>query len=834
MGGAWRWRVVVGAAVLYAAATRLVDLAATPPGLHFDEAVYGLMAQDIVAGARPVFFPAFTGREPLYMYLLAGAFAGLGPTPWALRLTSAACGIVTVAVIGAVGRAWFDRRVGAVAAWLCATSAWQLTVSRNGYPNVLIPPLAAASAVWLWRAWRSGRRREAALGGALVGAILYTYLAARFWPVCVAAWLVAAIVGQPRRAAARGPAIATAVAAAAAVTAPLALYFVRHPADFWEHANQVLASRSLAGGALWEAYAANAVRTLQGLIVPGLGDPRWHFNLPGRPLLGVGAAVLAAVGLVAAARRVRELRVVWLGLWLVVPALPGILTLEMQPAGQRIIGIAPALAVLGGLGARALWRAGRRLDRRAGAVGVAATVALVAAEGVTSLARYRAWAAEPATAQVFNADYAALAHLAAADVQAGRTVVVLSEHHRHPTLAFLAPDAFDALVWTDPDRALPVPVPRATDGDAIVYLRPRSYARDDLPAVAWLEAHARERTPFLARGVGAPVALDAAASRPDPAVDDARDRPPTTEVIRYVVSRATAEGIGSAAAGDGAGTFGGELAVVGVDGARDGVPRNRPLVVALDATVVGAPPPGAGRQIVVLLAADDEPPDAPRAQDNGLGYLASEWRTGDRFRSWHALTVDRAIPALADFSIRARVVDDRLAPLSLAAPGGRAATAPELRLGRVRFAVEGRVRATADELAGAAAAFGDADGGSFAVLAAAVDRPSAERGAAAGLTLRIARRWPAGEGGAATAPPRDPGALTVDLVPEGPAAVGRTVVARGVVDRGAAAGTPMRDKEVVALRLAVPVPPGWPLGPSAVEVAADGAAPWRVGSIEVR
>ena len=131
-------------AVLAAAGLRLVGLARWPPGLHFDEAVYGLQALEIVHGARPVFFSSYTGREPLYMYALAAMFAGAGASVFVLRLTSALIGVVTVALTYPLGRALYGRRVALVATWLIALSYWHVTVSRNGYPNVLIPPLGAS------------------------------------------------------------------------------------------------------------------------------------------------------------------------------------------------------------------------------------------------------------------------------------------------------------------------------------------------------------------------------------------------------------------------------------------------------------------------------------------------------------------------------------------------------------------------------------------------------------------------------------------------------------------------------------------------------------------
>ena len=54
-------------ALLVAAVLRLPQLTEIPPGVHYDEAAYGLNAGDIgLRGDRPIFIPSFTGREPLF------------------------------------------------------------------------------------------------------------------------------------------------------------------------------------------------------------------------------------------------------------------------------------------------------------------------------------------------------------------------------------------------------------------------------------------------------------------------------------------------------------------------------------------------------------------------------------------------------------------------------------------------------------------------------------------------------------------------------------------------------------------------------------------------
>ena len=178
-----------------------------------------------------------------------------------------------------------------------------------------------------------------------------------------------------------------------------------------------------------------------------------------------------------------------------------------------------------------------------------------------------------------------------------------------------------------------------------------------------------------------PRPLPIGLSRPDPSVEDERDRPPTSEFVRYVVSRhadASLDGPADTA------TRAYERGSV-VGGARDEVrivfwprsekddrplPRNAPLVAPIDLHVLEPAPSGQGRQFVVRLAGPlegapaDELADT-RAQMNGLGYLASEWRAGDAARLWYALPIDRRIPAVTPFTLRLALVGDDLRRLPL-------------------------------------------------------------------------------------------------------------------------------------------------------------------------
>ena len=438
------------------AALRLFGLNWAPPGLHFDEAVYGLMALDIYHGHLPVFFPAYTGREPLYMYLMAAVFRLVGVGALGIRLTSALIGIATIPLAFLLFREMFSRRMGLIAAALTALSYWHLTVSRNGYPNILIPPLECLAFYFLWRGYRDGRGEFMALGGAFVGGILYTYLAARLFPVTVAAFFLHTFLVDRERFLSRLKGLLLAALVALLVFAPLGAHFLAHPHDFWERTNQVLAPRHVARSELPRLLADNLLRTWGGFFI--LGDPRWHYNLPGKPIFDPILALFFALGLLIALRNWRRPQYALLPIWVMGMCLPAVLTINPKPQGQRMFGVIPAIFGLAALGMEAALDALKARARgRLRLIPHMALVALLAFEGLSTADTYfNHWARHRATFYTYHTDYILLARRAREELDAGHTVVVLSRHYKHPTAAFTEPRTLEA-IWTVGGKSLVVP-----------------------------------------------------------------------------------------------------------------------------------------------------------------------------------------------------------------------------------------------------------------------------------------------------------------------------------------------------------------------------------------
>ena len=83
--------------IALAALLRFVHLGQMPSCLEYDEAANVILAGEIARGQSfPVFIRPYTGKEVLYFYLAAGMIKLVGITPFALRLTSAFLGVLTV------------------------------------------------------------------------------------------------------------------------------------------------------------------------------------------------------------------------------------------------------------------------------------------------------------------------------------------------------------------------------------------------------------------------------------------------------------------------------------------------------------------------------------------------------------------------------------------------------------------------------------------------------------------------------------------------------------------------------------------------------------------
>lgn len=379
-----------------------------PPGLWRDEAYYALDAVHVLEGEHPIFFEANNGREPLFIYLVAGSIAALGHTPVAVRLVAAILGTLLIPATALMGRALFDDRVGLLAAAVTTMTVWSLNLSRVGFRTISLP-LILALCVWQAAvAVKTGRLGHFAAAGALYGLLFYTYLAARFTPIALLAALGLWWLGQRGTARDQFPwrGAAVALVTAMLVAAPLFVYLALHSAEGEGRGAQVsILNPVINRGDPLGLLVRQAVGTVAMFTFRGDFNPR--HNVPLRPVFDPFVGLAAVLGLSIALARWRRAPYAFMLAWTGTMLLPTVLA-EDAPHFLRAVGVLPIAFLFPALGLDGAWTwLAARGRARLGAAIVAG--ALVLGLGLTGRDYFVVHARSPAAYYQFETGAAELA-----------------------------------------------------------------------------------------------------------------------------------------------------------------------------------------------------------------------------------------------------------------------------------------------------------------------------------------------------------------------------------------------------------------------------------------
>jgi 4-amino-4-deoxy-L-arabinose transferase-like glycosyltransferase len=424
------------AVLLLAAWLRLAELRRFPPGLHYDEAADMLLGRDIAFyGYQP--FPvvaAYSGREALFYYLSVPMLRIFGADVFATRLTSALLGILSVAVTIALGVAMFgSTKQGALialcgGAWLAVNGA-QVWLTRQGFRTSPQPLLEALA---LWCLFIALRRRarwrlSAALGGFFGGAALYTYMAARIFPLWLPLPLLSLLYFDEQRAL-RLRQIALFFAVLLITALPLISFYLNAPEIFLDRLAQVAAADSRAPTLLESLRFHAEMFFLR-------GDPTLRYNLyPERPWFDPisGALMLVGFGVAlgcALRRRESPLRraaalCVLLSPLLIAPSVVAVSGLP--PSHMRSVAMVPLIFFAPALGISALCS---RLPSMHYAV-----LALVPLLALHTWHDYRAWAGRADLFYDAHGDMQLIGQWLERNLQPDQTVYIASEFYNHATV----------------------------------------------------------------------------------------------------------------------------------------------------------------------------------------------------------------------------------------------------------------------------------------------------------------------------------------------------------------------------------------------------------------
>lgn len=179
---AWtRRRAAFVPILLLAACIRAIGL---PRGLWLDEiANVGVLTRPAVMALFNV--EITTARSPIFFALYRPWLAAAGDSAVAARWPALLCGVLSVALIGRLGRAWAGQRAGLAAALLLALNPLHIWYSQEASFYTLVSALALL-VVWQTTALANGAPRRRLLLLALSLALL---LAASLWTIFLVAGL---------------------------------------------------------------------------------------------------------------------------------------------------------------------------------------------------------------------------------------------------------------------------------------------------------------------------------------------------------------------------------------------------------------------------------------------------------------------------------------------------------------------------------------------------------------------------------------------------------------------------------------------------------------------
>ncbi|TAK20151.1 MAG: hypothetical protein EPO26_18820 [Chloroflexota bacterium] len=454
--------------LIVAAYFRLWRLDELPPGFHHDIGVNGLDVMDVLAGARPVFFERNFGREAFFIYLQAALVGAVGFRPMVFNFAGVAMSMLSVALTYRLFRDWFSASVALTGASLYGFSFWAVDIGRLGLRGSSVPAFMLLTILLLARLLRRRSGIGVAIAtGIVLGASLYTYLAARLLPVLIAA----AVVLAPTRARAAWRSLVVAAIAAAVVFLPLGQYFFEHRAELTRRAFDVSIANPNPDIEGTRNTATESLLNTLGMFTVR-GDENVRHNVPARPVFTGPWALLFYGGLIVAAwsapRAWRyRIALTWLALLLVPSALS-----HESPSMFRTFGAAPIAHLFPVLAIDAIarsWRRGSHVVWGVAAIGIL----IFAAE--THRLYFDEW---PRRSDIDLAFDGNLPRLARFVESRGEPILYLSVDRR-PPVQVLSPRARDGRWYREESFA--VPMARDASGDSLYVSGPGAALPDAAP-----------------------------------------------------------------------------------------------------------------------------------------------------------------------------------------------------------------------------------------------------------------------------------------------------------------------------------------------------------------
>lgn len=390
--------------LLVAAAFRMTDLGSLAPGFSASEFNDIRIAETVRQGRVEVFYPlGGEGREGLYQALVM-AVTGTGGGLIGYRILSVWLGLLTLALIYALGKRLFNPLAGLAAAALLAVSMLPIILSRTVTPEAALPlyitavMLALAYSMAVSGEQPNVQSRTAAFAalGILLGLGFYLHPISILIALFSVLFIVTVVF--TRRSMSRRTLSYTwfAVVIMIVIATPYVTSSIQRPA--------LAAAGRLLVNDTSKSILDSVTSGINGWFT--LGDSSPEYNLPGRPLIDLVSGVFVIVGLLVALRGWRHSRYALLLLAFLFVA-PTALLAVGSPNFLATAPLFPLLALFFGLGVTTIYSAMPRNTRIIGALALVALLGFNIVWAARDI--FTRWGALPEMQQTYNARLGQLA-----------------------------------------------------------------------------------------------------------------------------------------------------------------------------------------------------------------------------------------------------------------------------------------------------------------------------------------------------------------------------------------------------------------------------------------
>jgi hypothetical protein len=334
--------------LLLAAALRLYRLDVVPPGLTHDEADLSYDAIRVYRGARPIYVATHGYQdEPFMHYASAFVMTVVGPSYFAVRLTSAAFGMALVLLTFVWARMAFGSSVALGAAALLAVSYWPVATSRFALQVEPIASIFVLANIFLYKAMEFDCSRAWdkvceiiywILFVLCLAASVYAYEAARITWLLFPAFGLYLSIAHPECFKRSWAKFVLALLSAALLSLPI----LTHPAA-WDRASKLAGPLEALMRGSFAPLLESSIDVLA--MFSFQGDPFVTYNLSGRPILGLFTSLLFYGGLLMCLWRWHRQACALTFLWLLIGILPSLLT-GVHSASLRSVVAKPVVYVV--------------------------------------------------------------------------------------------------------------------------------------------------------------------------------------------------------------------------------------------------------------------------------------------------------------------------------------------------------------------------------------------------------------------------------------------------------------------------------------------------------